>query len=108
MAHYPTSQSGDEERRARRLDWPVPGRALGLVIAPLVGGHFLGEHPAYQLDVFAEAVDALPRLPIRHADHDGRWIDADPRAQTELDAAVRDVIEGEDLAGQHRRVAQWN
>jgi hypothetical protein len=64
------------------------------------------EEPPNEIDVLSEAVDPLPRLPVRQSGHRVRRIDGEPGSQTELDPAVGDVVEREGLAGQHRRVAQ--
>ena len=60
VAHHLRSEGSDHDRRARLLDraWVHDG-AVGLVVPALVGGGFLSEELADQLEVFAEAGGAL-------------------------------------------------
>ena len=88
----------------RWIGFGCPSRSRTCVVLALVGARAVGEEAAHDVDRFDHPVD--PRARAVETDTGRLVVGGGPTgADPELQAALRQQIEGRRLLGQHRRVA---
>ena len=101
------AETRDSDRWPRLLHGPrVHHRGIDPIEPSLERRDFVGEHRPDDLDVLLEPIDALLGVPVGQAGHRVRRVVHEAGAETELDATVRDLVEGQHLASQHRRISK--
>src|SRR5690606_29720859 len=105
-AHHLWPVRANRKRWARLLDRPWPrGRVLELVVPALVAHFLIPEQPVHHLDGLPELLDPLAgRQELQPIGLVLGYVPA--RADAELQAAIRDVVNGNRLLHQQARVAE--